>query len=836
MAWENITYQETLSRFKKDLGIKGEDARSVEWQIIKESASAHLVETLFTTMTKFQFRGEFHTPLEYLLSFRKHSLEAILHFQVGFHSGSLMTYLESKGWKRDVLKSIGLVNDKGLCFVPENCFTYPAIMNGQIDHFRFKDPNKIKRFQMPSKYRSNKLYFYNQDAISGSKEIFLTEGEDDCISLWQAGVHSIATTGGMQLNQVRYLNKFDFETIFLVFDNDTAGERDTEVFVKMTSSNNVFIIPLPSNKSDIDEVLRESEDKRKKIEELREQASFPSIEFKTNIRQKSDGYFAMRKDSEKRLTNWTLSLQAICQSKDEDKIYWRVLFKSEKGETNIEIPAEAFSNTSLLRNYLLSNIPGQILYFKGSDSDLSELIHFLSANSNPKNIIEMHCVGDTEYGFLAENLVLTPNNEIKPLNNTYLTLDENTSIKIVPLVRRGGNKSEIPYYHLNEPVGGIFKFKKKLYDLMIQNRNLKIALAIGWAKATLWSSMFYEQKKFFPLLCLHGKYQCGKTVLSNWLMSILGIENCNPEMLSDKGTTEVGLARKLSFYSSLPVFADDYRSDDTGLKFHTFMRGVYDRTSPTKGLRNEDGVRRVIIRGCLMLTGEHSPTDPALLNRMVSIELSRKERNDIYFKDIVRLQKYFSCIGLDWLKSRQSEFPHFFKNFEKFEDQFTKDFDDPRQASVFAVVVASAISEGLWEPEEIIDFAKHICKSDLAERRSEDTINTLWEAVEILFARNELVDQELCVEALNSRILVHLPGLLGRIRSSPACRHYTLPNKREIVKLLKQEPYLGGYESIRVNGKVGWRWIIKLDSPELPDALKNISDRFDPGLGGSDAF
>jgi hypothetical protein len=120
---------------------------------------------------------------------------------------------------------------------------------------------------------------------------------------------------------------------------------------------------------------------------------------------------------------------------------------------------------------------------------------------------------------------------------------------------------------------------------------------------------------------------------------MIGIENCNPEMISDKGTSEVALARKFAYYSSLPVFADDYRADENGMRFHTFMRGIYDRTSPTKGLKTDEGVRRVTIRGCLLLTGEHSPTDPALLSRMVSLELTRNERNDQFFKDILKMER-----------------------------------------------------------------------------------------------------------------------------------------------------------------------------------------------------
>ncbi len=124
----------------------------------------------------------------------------------------------------------------------------------------------------------------------------------------------------------------------------------------------------------------------------------------------------------------------------------------------------------------------------------------------------------------------------------------------------------------------------------------------------------------------------------------------------------------------------------------------------------------------------------------------------------------------------------------------------------------------------MVDFAKRICTQELKEREAEETVNTLWEATDVLLKRNELMEQELYIDPFNNRILIYLPSLLGKIRGSQYTRHYSLPNKREITKLLKTEKYIAGYESVRVKGKVAWRWVIRLDSKDLPDILKDIAE------------
>ena len=803
--YEKISWKDAFEKFCQEMGIKKYDKQELDWISLRELACEYMREVLFTCPTKHQFRGNSIAPLQYLTDIRKHSLDAILNFRLGFNDGTLAEFLE-KQYTKEIIKA------SGLNMISANCFVYPFIVNNAVKYFRIKDPNKIKKFQMSGSMRSKEAIWYNQDVLKENAEIWVCEGEDDAISLWDCGIDAVASCGILTSVQINFLKTFNLGCVYSAFDNDETGKRDTNLLIRNYENPNLFIAQIQGGK-DIDDLIKAfpQEDKSILIDELKQKSILPAPELRTSIIQNFDGFYIEKYyngvPSKKRLTNWIIILEAIIYSDADETATWKCKLKTDKMEKTIFIPTSAFASTKEIRQFLLNL--GSILYFTGNDNDLTELIHYFSVASQPKKVIESDCVGETKHGFISENVFISPSDEIKPLTNGYLAIDNNMSLRIVPLVKKGGNFSELPNFNLIEPAGGIENFKKHTYDILVKNRNLKTMLAVGWAKSVFWSQMFYNKKKYFPLLWLHGKTGSGKSVFATWLMSMMGMRNCNPEMLTDRGTTEVGLARKFAYYSSLPVFTDDYRIE-TGEKFHAFFRGVYDRTSATKGLKSEFGVRRVIIRGCSVVTGEHAPNDAALFSRCVAMELTQKERKDKYFKEIVKLEPQFSAIGFDWLKNRNKNFDKFMVDFDKYETILQKEFDNPRQGSCYALAVASILAENYLNADDLLDFTIKLSKQEMAEQKSEGMISHLWECLDIVHRNKQIDENEAYCDTYNKELQINLPNLMGKIKGSQWTRSYEFPNNREIAKLLKQEDYVKECKSVRVIGKVSDRWIIDL--------------------------
>lgn len=814
--YENLTYKESLDKFKKELNIKN-NVKEDEWISIKEEACEYLVKCLLICQTKYEMRGEKIIPLHYLTDTRKHSHEAIFHFRLGFNDGKLVEHLLER-FDESVIKAIGI--DK----IPDGCFTYPLIVDNFVQYFKIKDPNKIKKFQMPEHLRTKISIFYNQDVAKEGDELFITEGEDDVISLWDCGVNAVASCGVLNQKQVSYLKGINTNYIWSCFDNDDGGKRDTNILIKNYSNDNISIIQLPDGK-DIDDVIREYEedDREELIKRLKATAKSPSPEEKSIIKKEPEGYYIEKmvenRMSRKKVTNWIFDFEAVIIRTEERLRKGKIKCQSHVSEVYFD--GSVLANVNKLREFLYNNCD-KLLFFLGTDNDLQELVCYWDLTSNPKIVKQIDCVGDIDEGFVSENIFVSNNNEIKPLVNGFLELDEKHSIHILNIIQKGGSNAGLPYFPLSEPSGGIKNFKKHIYELLIKNRNLKVALSIGWTKATLFSKMFYEKERYFPLFMLHGKHQGGKSRLSEWMRSMIGLRKVDKVRLSSHNSG-IGLARSFAYYSGLPVLVDDYRNDkDCGARYHDFFRGVFDKTCDAKGIKNDFGIRVVAIRGCLLLTGETSPTDSGLLSRIMAIEITEKERNPKYFKEIVQLEPQFACIGYDWLKRRNDEFKPFMEQFEILRELLIKKLNNPRQAEVWAVALASAIIEEVANRDDLIDYTVRLANQEIEERKSEEMIGSLWEAVEVLHKNKKLENRQVIwFDGYNNQLQIHLPSVLGTISGDQlTSRKYSFPNNREVAKILKQEPYVT-MATTRVDGeKPTKRWII--DIKTAPEDLQNL--------------
>jgi hypothetical protein len=276
----------------------------------------------------------------------------------------------------------------------------------------------------------------------------------------------------------------------------------------------------------------------------------------------------------------------------------------------------------------------------------------------------------------------------------------------------------------------------------------------------------------------------------------------------------------------LPVWTDDYRNaEEEGQRFHTFFRNVFNRVSASKGIKNEEKkIRQVIVRGCLLVDGETSPTDAALNSRMIAFELTTAERVEKHYHELIKLEPDFNYIGFDWIKHRDRDYPAFLAKFKELEKVLRKDIESPRQAQIWAVAVASALTEPYFKEheEKLVQYVARIANHEIKEQQTEETISRLWEAMSVLRRFKELNENIIYFDDLDNQIQIHVPSLLAELSGDSRTRNYKFPNVREITKLIKQEKYFVGNDVCRVGYDVAKRYILDYKHPELPEILKNM--------------
>ena len=101
-----------------------------------------------------------------------------------------------------------------------NTIQFHFFRNGELvnTHYRSKEKHY--------KLLNSELLFYNFAVISKSKDIYLVEGEIDCLSMYECGLNAISVPEGATLD-LSYLDVdlFKGKNIYLAFDNDEQGRQ-----------------------------------------------------------------------------------------------------------------------------------------------------------------------------------------------------------------------------------------------------------------------------------------------------------------------------------------------------------------------------------------------------------------------------------------------------------------------------------------------------------------------------------------------------------------------------------------------------------------------------------
>jgi len=133
-------------------------------------------------------------------------------------------------------------------------------------YYRDKQLVNVKKRNGKKDFRLSanaELIFFNLDSVFGSKEIIITEGEIDCMTVVQAGFESVVSVpnGAQKGNaKMEYLdNCFEYfqdaEKFILAVDNDEAGQILAEELCRRLGREKCHLVDYPNGCKDINEVL-----------------------------------------------------------------------------------------------------------------------------------------------------------------------------------------------------------------------------------------------------------------------------------------------------------------------------------------------------------------------------------------------------------------------------------------------------------------------------------------------------------------------------------------------------------------------------------------------------
>lgn len=169
-------------------------------------------------------------------------------------SDKMVKYWESRRISQNTLKVMkiceGIENMplRAGGFKELNTVQFPYFRRGELINIKYRTGSKD--FKM---FKDGEKIPYNLDMIFGEKEIYLVEGEPDCLSVIECGIYNVFScpngfTDKGEIN-LDWLNNdieaFDnCEKLILCTDNDKAGQRGRDEFIRRFGAHKCFIVDL----------------------------------------------------------------------------------------------------------------------------------------------------------------------------------------------------------------------------------------------------------------------------------------------------------------------------------------------------------------------------------------------------------------------------------------------------------------------------------------------------------------------------------------------------------------------------------------------------------------
>lgn len=796
------------------------------------------------------------TPLEYQLTVRSHTLETITALKIGWSDGGLKRALDSLGFEESLVINSGLLNKKETGdFLPGKAFIYPHFVGrNRVSHFTFKDPLKLKEYQLTNKSKLNGHMFYGQHTLLQDHPVIcLVEGENDWISMIEAGWDQsiIASIGMLSGGQVDWLvDNLAGKKLVTIFDTDTAGDKYREKIEKVKKKFKEVIHVKLQNVKDIDEFLKKGGtiDQALSFTEISEaietnsgtEGSDDAAEKdNSNLVERDGAYYKIRyKDGVPiyiKLTNFTVILKNILvlnQTRGR-----QIIIVREDGARSKEIKVSSETKVSL-KSFRVLIADAVDASFYGREEDLTLLWDFIYCKAK-QIIIDMSSVvgrSDKFGGWLFKNCFISDSGKLITADKDGIIWMGGDCRGLMPISlsvsSSEGTESTIPILNDKYDMTEAFTFSKQFAEMLSQNMgNVGITIImLAWIKSVIYSDYYFARYNSFPFLYFWGTHSKGKTIISQWLLNIYGMEESGYATFAQLGSV-VGMQRKMAYYSSLPVLIDEFRANKDAIEVQTKSRSWFNRSGRILGVKEDFGIKQQEIKSCIMFAGEDLFTDPAARQRCIPVRIPANGRETVEtYKWILANKHKLSSIGYLWLmESSNVDKTKIIEEIDEAERNLRIEGCDQRISKNWAIVkvFGGQIRDQYFPDFDLDGFLKISFTANMEEQTSDNMINQFFRTVEGMQAEspNPRINQE---HILVEEDLVYLwwGEIVRQVqRHTPSRDSKEEFSTRALLSALREEPYfISDDKKKRMGTGDAERRVVILDLSKATDTIKSIGN------------
>lgn len=645
------------------------------------------------------------------------------------------------------------------------------------------------------------IEIYQDSFLAGNfGEVVLTEGEFKAAASMQFGVPSLAVPGISSFSEKLYpalslmLKKNGIKRVIIVFDNEVKDDPsfpdrykenpgvryDTQFYAYWMAHRlerdafEVLIGWLPDawrtdGKADIDGALVQGRSRQEFLAVL--YAAKPRNEFlnamepdakqivlrklakkrfHSHIRREFNKYVVSKQSSRggeitRDISNFMIEIRFAYQSRDQ--LRREIQFVNEHGARSVPFiiePGQMASNDAF-REFCLSK--GDF-FWRGTMEDLSTVWEMECMElDDVRRILESDRIGwiEKDECWLFGNVAITKEGKDVRADENGIFWIGKKGIRAAQLVV--GIDEQLP--SLSTKKVDLEEIKDKLSDT-IGRENAMVCL--GWILAVAFMEDVFDAYESFPFLFLNGESRAGKSTVAEWLMNFWGMERSGIQM---KDSTSTGIGRALAYFSSLPIFLDEYRNE-LEIKFKTgFFKNVYNRQSVLKGIKADFGVRGVKIRGTLLLAGEEIPDESALKSRCIEVTVAGKNKTADHYRWFMDHKAGFSWVVYDLLRRKSSV--AFIECVTQEKESMDSIVADKRMVINYGIISA-ACKELLNESGlDITSWIHEEAARAESESREESAVQQFLTDIEYMSKTNQIINESIHKDS--AYIYLHFPPI-----------------------------------------------------------------------------
>jgi hypothetical protein len=534
-----------------------------------------------------------------------------------------------------------------------HCLVWPIRRNKEWYNLRFyrraneRHPKDIRQLSKEQIGHDTVWIFPEPDPEQ--ENIYLFEGETDTMCALSLGLNATTVTGGAGTFRDEFLTFFKNKKVFVCYDIDEAGriggKSVATKIARVAKECRIVILDLDKEKypkGDFnDYIVKEKKTLTNFLDLCNSSAIIGITPEDANVVEDDGAYWSVMTNKKgeverKRITNFTINL--ICRYIQNDIVIREVLLISKDGKKSDKrfMSPENMSGVRQFREFCLGS--GDFFY-TGNEDDLSGIWNIVcSQDPSSKIVRSIYQAGYIEdYDlWLLGNMAIKDGN-VLPRDINGINWNHSSGYSLTPIVVAGSNIRGIPKIEITQdPIEKTKELTSNFCRLLIENVGnwgaaFGVALALG---SIYWRDLISCQYiGCYPMLFVHGATKSGKTEYISKLMAMYGLEKIDIEGLEGI-TSSVPITRKMSYYSCLPIFFDEFR--DNIQKINSIvgvLRSAYDGSGRSLGAKGTRGIVSEQIRTSAIISGEHIPSDEAFCNRLIPVKIDERQRNLKYHQD-----------------------------------------------------------------------------------------------------------------------------------------------------------------------------------------------------------